>query len=44
MELDDNPSHIVHRAPADAKTNYWVIGLVVVLWILSLALYTPGMP
>lgn len=43
MELDNDSTKLVHRTDTGGS-NYWVLGLVFTLWVLSVALYLPGMP
>lgn len=44
MDLDDNPTRLVHRAEGEGNKNLWVLVLVAGLWIVSIAFYLPGMP
>jgi hypothetical protein len=44
MELGSDPTQIVHQADGKRWDNLWVLWLVTVLWILSIALYLPEMP
>lgn len=44
MELDNDPTRLVHRVERGGGSNYWVLFLILALWVASLALYVPGMP
>jgi len=44
MELDDDQTKLMHRTGGTTIHGVWVIALVIGLWILSIAFYTPVMP